>query len=51
MKPGDGEKTLGGGMRQAGVGGIAAAGIYALENNVNRLENDHENAAELARGP
>ena len=41
-------KTLGGGMRQAGV--IAAAGIYALENNVNRLEDDHENAAELARG-
>ena len=40
-------KTLGGGMRQAGV--IAAAGLYALENNVGRLEEDHENAAELAR--
>ena len=40
-------KTLGGGMRQAGV--IAAAGLYALENNVDRLAEDHENAAELAR--
>lgn len=40
-------KTLGGGMRQAGV--IAAAGLYALENNVERLEEDHENAAALAR--
>ncbi len=41
-------KTLGGGMRQAGV--LAAAGLYALENNVDRLEDDHENAARLARG-
>ena len=41
-------KTLGGGMRQAGV--LAAAGLHALENNVNRLEDDHENAARLARG-
>lgn len=40
-------KTLGGGMRQAGV--IAAAGLYALENNVNRLAEDHENAKSLAR--
>ena len=40
-------KTLGGGMRQAGV--IAAAGLYALENNVDRLAEDHQNAAELAR--
>ncbi len=40
-------KTLGGGMRQAGV--IAAAGLYALEHNVERLADDHENAAELAR--
>ena len=40
-------KKLGGGMRQAGV--IAAAGLYALENNVTRLVEDHENAAALAR--
>jgi threonine aldolase len=41
-------KILGGGMRQSGV--IAAAGLYALENNVERLRIDHENAAKLARG-
>ena len=41
-------KILGGAMRQAGV--IAAAGLYALENNVERLALDHENAARLARG-
>jgi threonine aldolase len=41
-------KILGGAMRQAGV--IAAAGLYALENNVERLGIDHENAAKLARG-
>jgi threonine aldolase len=41
-------KILGGGMRQAGV--LAAAGLYALENNVERLRTDHENAARLARG-
>jgi threonine aldolase len=35
-------KMLGGGMRQAGI--IAAAGIYALENMVERLKEDHENA-------
>ncbi|MGI9260167.1 MAG: low-specificity L-threonine aldolase [Gammaproteobacteria bacterium] len=40
-------KTLGGGMRQAGI--IAAAGLYALEHNVERLAEDHENAALLAR--
>lgn len=39
-------KTLGGGMRQTGV--IAAAGIFALENNVERLREDHERAARLA---
>lgn len=39
-------KMLGGGMRQAGV--IAAAGIYALKNNVQRLQEDHENAQLLA---
>ena len=41
-------KIIGGGMRQAGV--IAAAGLYALENNVERLRVDHENAEKLARG-
>jgi len=41
-------KILGGGMRQTGV--IAAAGLYALENNVERLRVDHENAEKLARG-
>ena len=41
-------KILGGAMRQAGV--IAAAGLYALENNVERLRTDHENAARLAKG-
>ncbi|MDX2269749.1 MAG: GntG family PLP-dependent aldolase [Bryobacter sp.] len=39
-------KRLGGGMRQAGI--LAAAGIYALENLVNRLAEDHENAKLLA---
>ncbi|MEX0681948.1 MAG: low-specificity L-threonine aldolase [Dehalococcoidia bacterium] len=41
-------KLLGGGMRQAGV--LAAAGIYALENMVERLAEDHENARLLAEG-
>jgi threonine aldolase len=41
-------KILGGGMRQAGV--IAAAGLYALENNVARLKDDHTNAQRLADG-
>ena len=40
-------KRLGGGMRQAGI--IAAAGIYALERNVERLAEDHANAALIAR--
>jgi threonine aldolase len=39
-------KMLGGGMRQAGV--IAAAAQYALENNVERLAEDHQNAADLS---
>ena len=38
-------KVLGGGMRQAGI--IAAGGIYALENNIERLSDDHKNAALL----
>jgi len=33
-------KMLGGGMRQAGV--LAAAGIYALDNNIQRLQHDHD---------
>ncbi len=41
-------KMLGGGMRQAGM--IAAAGLYALEHNVQRLADDHTNAANLSRG-
>ena len=41
-------KILGGAMRQAGV--IAAAGLYALEHNVERLEEDHRNAEALASG-
>ena len=39
-------KMTGGGMRQAGI--LAAAGLYALQNNVQRLREDHENAAWLA---
>jgi threonine aldolase len=41
-------KILGGGMRQAGI--IAAAGITALEDLVDRLKEDHENARRLAQG-
>lgn len=41
-------KMLGGGMRQVGI--LAAAGLYALEHNVNRLREDHENARVLADG-
>lgn len=39
-------KMFGGSMRQAGI--LAAAGIYALENNVERLDEDHQNAKLLA---
>ncbi len=39
-------KSFGGGMRQVGI--IAAAGLYALQNNIQRLEEDHRKAAELA---
>ncbi len=39
-------KVFGGGMRQAGF--LAAAGIYALDNHVNRLEDDHRRATTLA---
>ena len=41
-------KYLGGSMRQAGI--IAAAGVYALENMVERLAEDHDNAQQLAKG-
>jgi len=41
-------KVVGGGMRQAGV--IAAAGILALEQMVDRLADDHANARRLAEG-
>ncbi|PTX11306.1 low-specificity L-threonine aldolase [Achromobacter mucicolens] len=41
-------KMLGGGLRQAGV--LAAACLYALEHNVERLAQDHDNARLLAEG-
>jgi threonine aldolase len=41
-------KALGGGMRQ--VGFLAAAGLYALEHQVSRLAEDHDNAEYLAHG-
>ena len=41
-------KIVGGGMRQAGI--IAAAGIVALDQMVERIAVDHDNAARLARG-
>jgi threonine aldolase len=40
-------KRLGGGMRQAGV--LAAAGLYALDNHLARLAEDHEHARLLAK--
>lgn len=40
-------KMLGGGTRQAGI--IAAGGVYALENNINRIIEDHINAKALAK--
>ena len=39
-------KVFGGGMRQAGF--LAAAGIYALQNNIDRLAEDHQYAAQIA---
>jgi len=41
-------KVLGGGMRQSGI--IAAAGIIALEQMVDRISEDHKNARRLAEG-
>jgi len=40
-------KMFGGGMRQSGI--LAAAGIYALENHVERLAEDHQRAQKLAQ--
>jgi threonine aldolase len=40
-------KIFGGGMRQAGY--LAAAGLYALKNNINRLEEDHRRAKEIGQ--
>jgi threonine aldolase len=39
-------KVMGGGMRQVGL--VAAAGLYALKNNINRLQIDHNHAQVLA---
>ncbi|MBK9191140.1 MAG: aminotransferase class I/II-fold pyridoxal phosphate-dependent enzyme [Crocinitomicaceae bacterium] len=38
-------KVFGGGMRQAGI--IAAGGLYALKNNIDRLKEDHQRAKEI----
>jgi len=40
-------KMFGGGMRQAGF--LAAAALFALRNNINRLKEDHQKAEKLAR--
>ena len=40
------KKILGGGMRQIGI--LAAAGIYALEHNVERLRSDHQHRAAIS---
>lgn len=40
-------KAFGGGMRQAGY--IAAAGLFALKNNINRLEEDHSNIDKIVK--
>jgi threonine aldolase len=42
------KQMMGGALRQAGI--VAAAGIYALDHNVDRLAEDHENARVLAEG-
>ena len=39
-------KIMGGGMRQSGI--LAAAGLYALDHNLERLEVDHQRARKLA---
>lgn len=40
-------KVMGGGMRQAGF--LAAAGLYALQNNITRLATDHQRALLIAK--
>ena len=40
--------AFGGAMRQSGI--LAAAGIYALQHNIDRLKDDHANATRLAEG-
>jgi len=42
------KQMMGGALRQAGV--VAAAALYALDNNVDRLADDHANAKHLAEG-
>ena len=42
------KQMIGGALRQAGI--VAAGALYALDHNVERLAEDHENAATLARG-
>jgi threonine aldolase len=42
------KQMMGGALRQAGI--VAAAGLYALDTNVERLAEDHENARALAEG-
>ncbi|UCD93873.1 MAG: aminotransferase class I/II-fold pyridoxal phosphate-dependent enzyme [Candidatus Zixiibacteriota bacterium] len=41
-------KLFGGGMRQVGI--LAAAGLYAVEHNIDRLAEDHDSARILAEG-
>jgi threonine aldolase len=40
-------KVFGGGMRQGGF--LAAAGVYALKNNIERLKQDHEHAKQIGQ--
>jgi threonine aldolase len=42
------KQMMGGSLRQAGI--VAAAGLYALDHNVERLAEDHDNARVLAEG-
>jgi threonine aldolase len=42
------KQMMGGALRQAGI--VAAAALYALDNNVERLAEDHDNARVLAEG-
>ena len=40
-------KVLGGGMRQ--IGYMAGCGLYALQNHVERLKDDHQKAQDIAK--